>query len=91
MLKGSGISAGFTYLVDRATDDSYAETDVRLPDYFKLDGGLFWQGKNITITGNVFNVLDKYLYSGSYYSWLNAYDWQAEAPRNYRLSIAYKF
>jgi len=91
MLKGSGISAGFTYLVDRATDDSYAETDVRLPDYFKLDGGLFWQGKNITITGNVFNILDKYLYSGSYYSWLNAYDWQAEAPRNYRLSIAYKF
>ncbi len=89
-LKGTGVSAGFTYLAGRQTD-SWSESDVRLPNYFKLDGGMFWEGKQMKITANVFNVLDKYLYSGSYYSYLKAFYWQAEAPRNYRLSIAYKF
>ena len=62
-----------------------------LPDYFKLDAGLFWEKDNLRITANVFNVLDKYLYSGSYYAWLNAYYWQTDAPRNVRLSISYNF
>lgn len=94
-LKGAGISGGFTYLIDRATSNfSVANPDQNLPDYFKLDGGLFWENGNMKITGNVFNILDKYLYSGSYttaYYSTPVYYWQAEAPRNYRLSIAYKF
>ncbi|MES2275402.1 MAG: TonB-dependent receptor [Bacteroidota bacterium] len=89
-LKGTGISAGATYMAGRETD-TWSVGLQRLPTYFKLDCGLFWEGKQLKITGNVFNILDKYLYSGSYYSYLNAYYWQAEAPRNYRLSIAYKF
>jgi iron complex outermembrane receptor protein len=91
-LKGTGISAGFSYLGDRMT---YWETPpaggAEIPDYFKLDAGLFWEKKNVRVTGNVFNVLNKYLYSGSWYSWLNAYYWQSEAPRSLRLSVAYKF
>lgn len=91
-LKGTGISAGFTYLGDRYTYwELPANGGGQLPDYFKLDAGLFWEKDNVRITGNVFNVLDKYLYSGSYYSWLNAYYWQSEAPRSLRLSVAYKF
>ncbi|MCC8410474.1 TonB-dependent receptor [Mucilaginibacter sp. UR6-1] len=89
-LKGSGISAGFTGLLDRATD-TWSPSTVRLPDYFKIDAGLFWEGSKMRISGNVFNVANKYLYSGSYYSWLNAYYWQTEAPRNYRLSVSYRF
>jgi len=89
-LTGFGASAGFTWLLDRRTD-TWSDTDVRLPDYFKLDGGLFWQGSKMRITANVFNILDKYLYSGSYYSYLKAFYWQAEAPRNVRFSIAYNF
>jgi iron complex outermembrane receptor protein len=89
-LKGSGISAGFTHLAGRATD-TWSEGLEKLPNYFKLDGGLFYERAKFRITGNVFNILDKYLYTGSYYSWLNAYYYQAEAPRNYRLSVAYKF
>ena len=38
---------------------------------------------------NVFNVFNRYLYSGSPYG--NYYYYQAEAPRNFRLSIGYKF
>ena len=91
-LKGIGVSGGFTYLVDRAmTNWSRTNTASNLPDYFKLDGGLFWEKSKIRVTANVFNVLDKYLYSGGYYSYLNSYYWQTEAPRNYRVSISYKF
>ena len=99
-LKGLGISGGFTYLVDRATANfSPTNPEQNLPDYFKLDGGLFWANKKLKITGNVFNILDKYLYTGSYYTgyWnapdynQAAYSWQAEAPRNFRVSVAYKF
>jgi len=90
VLKGSGISAGFTYLADRATD-SWGVGLQKLPNYFKLDGGVFYERSKFKITANAFNILNKYLYSGSYYTWLKTYYWQAEAPRNYRLSIAYKF
>lgn len=89
-LKGVGANAGFTAYLKRATD-TWSDTDVRLPNYFKVDAGLFWEGSKMRIAANCFNVLNKYLYSGSYYSYLNAFYWQAEAPRNYRLSIAYKW
>lgn len=88
--KGLGASAGFTYLVGRNTD-TWSPGNERLPDYFKLDGGLSYERGNIKFAANVFNILNKYLYSGSNYAWLGAYYWQAEAPRNTRLSITYKF
>ncbi len=94
-LQGVGFSGGFTYMTDRATGSySAISPQQNLPDYFKLDGGLFWENGKIRIAGNVFNILDKYLYSGAYYSGYFAndvYSWQAEAPRNYRVSISYKF
>ncbi|SKB57229.1 TonB-dependent receptor [Dyadobacter psychrophilus] len=91
-LKGTGLSGGFTYLIDRATSNwSTTNNEQNLPNYFKLDGGVFWEKDKIRLTLNVFNVLDKYLYSGSYYDYLGAYYTQSEAPRNYRLGLAYKF
>ncbi|WP_215239741.1 TonB-dependent receptor [Dyadobacter helix] len=91
-LKGAGLSGGFTYMADRATSNwSDTQTQTNLPNYFKLDGGVFWEKDNIRINLNVFNVLDKYLYAGGYYDWLNAYYYQTETPRNYRLGISYKF
>ncbi|MDB5021172.1 MAG: TonB-dependent receptor [Pedobacter sp.] len=94
-LTGVGVSGGFSYLIDRATSNfSVSNREQNLPDYFKLDAGVFWENNKLKVTGNVFNVLDKYLYSGSYYTnyfSTPVYEWQAEAPRNYRLSIAYKF
>lgn len=90
VLRGAGVAAGFTYWADRQTD-TWSVGLQKLPDYFKLDGGLFWEGSKMRITANVFNILDKYLYSGSYYAALSAYYYQAEPPRNYRLSVSYKF
>ncbi|RZL49397.1 MAG: TonB-dependent receptor [Pedobacter sp.] len=100
VLRGTGISAGFTHLAGRAMGTFSGTNEERnLPNYFKLDGGLFWENKSLRITANAFNILDKYLYTGAYYTnyWnapnydLGVYSWQAEAPRNYRVSVAYKF
>lgn len=92
VLKGIGVNLGGTFLGDRQTYwDPSPNPAIKLPEYFKMDAGLSWEGGKFNITANVFNVLNQYLYSGSYYSWLNAYYWQAEAPRNFRLSVGYKF
>lgn len=91
-LKGTGISLGTTFLGDRNTFwDASPNPDQVLPNYFKMDAGIFWERGPVRVTANAFNVLNEYLYSGSYYSWLNAYYWQTEAPRNFRLGVNYKF
>ncbi|MEJ7644545.1 MAG: TonB-dependent receptor [Chryseolinea sp.] len=99
-LKGFGISAGYTSLLDRATYwEASPDPDKELKNYFKVDAGIYWQKDKIRVAANVFNVLDKYLYSGSYESWMTdakgdaapLYSYQTEAPRNVRLSVAYKF
>ncbi len=89
-LKGFGASIGGTFLDGRQTD-TWSPGVVKLPTYFKLDGGLSYETGKIKVTANVFNILDRYLYSGSYYEWLSAYYWQTEAPRNFRVGVTYKF
>ncbi|MXN91501.1 TonB-dependent siderophore receptor [Flavobacterium sp. Sd200] len=93
-LKGLGASAGFTFLGDRETD-TWSPGAERLPDYFKLDGGLSYERGKVKFTANMFNILNKYLYSGSSYGTnldgTSIYYWQSEPPRNVRLGITYKF
>lgn len=96
-LKGVGVNAGLTWLVDRVTSNFSKESpDQNVPDYFKLDGGIFWEKDKVKLTLNMFNILDEYLYSGGYYKAGDyfapaVYSWQAEAPRNLRFSVNYKF
>ncbi|MET3113297.1 iron complex outermembrane receptor protein [Pedobacter sp. CG_S7] len=93
-LKGAGLSAGFSLQADR---DSWTwggqNGTAALPDYFRLDGGAFWQAGKLKLTANINNILNKYLYDGGFQSYASPayYSWQVEAPRNYRLSMAYKF
>jgi iron complex outermembrane receptor protein len=89
-IKGFGASIGGTFLDGRQTD-TWSAGLQKLPSYFKLDGGLSYETGKVKVTANVFNILDKYLYSGSYYEWLSAYYWQTEAPRNFRIGVTYKF
>lgn len=88
-LKGFGVSLGGSFLAGRQTDTWSAGLE-KLPNYFRLDGGLSYETGKFKVTGNVFNILDKYLYSGSYYEWLNAYYWQTEQPINFRVGVTYK-
>lgn len=90
-LKGIGIAAGGTFLGQRSTWSWAGATPGQesLPDYFKIDGGIFWEKDRLRITCNVFNLADKFLYSGARYNtW---YYWQTEAGRNWRLGLTYKF
>ena len=90
-LEGFGVNAGFTYQVNRTTWSWGAAGEQNLPNYFKLDGGLTYDTDKFTITANVFNLLNKYLYSGAYYQYIGAYYWQAEAGRNLRLGVSFRF
>lgn len=92
VFKGFGASIGGTFLDGRETYwEQSPDPSQILPTYFKLDGGLSYEKDNFKITANMFNILNEYLYSGSYYSYLSAYNWQAEAPRNVRISLNYRF
>ncbi len=98
-LKGLGFTGGFTSLIGRYT--GWTTTGASLPDYFKLDGGISYAKNKYRVVLNVFNILDEYLYSGSYQelptipgdygSSAAAYYYQTEPPRNLRLSISYSF
>jgi iron complex outermembrane receptor protein len=93
-LKGIGVSGGFTWLGERATYwDKAPDPSKEIADYLKIDGGLFWEGEKMRITANVFNIANEYLYSGSYAPYWSAsvYSWQTDAPRNFRLSVNYRF
>lgn len=88
--KGFGASIGGTYLAGRLTDN-WGTGLEKLPNYFKLDGGLSYDTKKFKITANVFNILNEYLYSGSYATFLKSYYWQTEQPINFRVGVTYKF
>lgn len=93
VLKGFGASLGYTFLKDRTTwtwGDANSKIQP-LADYKKWDAGLFWSNKAVDIRLNVYNLTNEYLYSGSYYGYGGYYYYQAEAPRNWKLSVAYKF
>ncbi len=90
ILEGFGLSFGGSYLADRTswTWDSTGATK-QMNDYLKFDTGASWENSKIRVNLNIFNVFNRYLYSGANYG--TYYYYQAEAPRNWRFSIAYKF
>jgi len=89
---GLGLALGVQYAGDRTNwYGAYSNTSPTMPDYTRFDGAISYQHDKFGISLNVNNFLDKYLYSGAYYSWSKYYYWQTEAPRNFRLAINYKF
>jgi iron complex outermembrane receptor protein len=91
LLNGLGLSLGYQYQVKRAPWYISPDNTNALPDYFRLDGGVSYQIKKVHINLIVNNILDKYLYSGGYYSYTDMYYWQAEAGTNARVTVSYKF
>ncbi|MDR2237444.1 MAG: TonB-dependent siderophore receptor [Chryseobacterium sp.] len=98
VLEGFGLSFGGSYLADRSSWNWGSSTTLNMNDYVKFDAGLSWENTKFRVNFNVFNIFDRYLYSGSSIDFLQAngtyrggYYYQAEAPRNFRLSIGYKF
>ena len=90
-LNGVGFSLGYQYQVKRAPWYISPDNSGMLPDYFRLDGGVSYQKNKVSVNLVVNNILNKYLYSGGYYSYSDMYYWQAEAGTNARITVAYKF
>jgi iron complex outermembrane receptor protein len=91
LMNGLGLSLGYQYQIGRAPWYISPDNTTALPDYFRLDGGVSYQIKKVYINLIVNNILNKYLYSGGYYSYTNMYYWQAEAGTNARVTVSYKF
>jgi len=65
--------------------------DATMPDYTRFDGAVSYQFGKFGVALNVNNVFNASLLSGAYYSFSDFYYWQAEAMRNARLGINYRF
>lgn len=90
-LNGVGFSLGYQYQVKRVPWFISTDNTTMLPDYFRLDGGISYQKNKVSVNLVVNNILNKYLYSGGYYTYSDMYYWQAEAGTNARVTVAYKF
>jgi iron complex outermembrane recepter protein len=86
-LKGFGVSLGYQYQIDRSSWAWGADNQTDLPDYVRLDGGLFWKKDKFRVQLNVNNLLNEYLYSGANYG--TYLYWQSEPGINGRLTVAY--
>jgi len=89
-LTGLRLSLGYQYQAGRSSWFVFDNSENALPDYFRLDGGVGYQTGKLSINLLFNNLLDKYLYSGAP-NYDGTFYWQAEAPRNYRVSVGYRF
>ncbi|MEM8889187.1 MAG: TonB-dependent receptor, partial [Bacteroidota bacterium] len=88
-LSGFGASLGYQYQIDRSTWSWGADNQTDLPNYFRLDGGLFWQTNKFRVQLNVNNILNEYLLSGANFS--SFLYWQSEPGTNARVAVTYNF
>ncbi|WP_261510410.1 TonB-dependent siderophore receptor [Chryseobacterium paludis] len=90
-LKGFGLSAGYQYQGGRQSwFGTSAALDQSLEDYFDTNFGISYAAKKFDVNLLLNNALNRKLYSG-YRSDDGSYAWIYNAPRNWRLSIGYKF
>lgn len=99
-MKGFGISAGYQYQGGRTAwfaSQAKAFSD-KLPDYVDTNLGISYSAKKFDINLLLNNVLNKKNYGGYTFDgdWMNpgaspVYAYMYSAPRNWRLSIGYKF
>lgn len=90
-LKGFGISAGYQYQGGRQSwFGTTAKYDQSLEDYFDTNFGISYVAKKFGVNLLLNNALNRKLYSG-FRSDDGSYAWIYNAPRNWRLSIGYKF
>jgi iron complex outermembrane receptor protein len=91
--KRLGFSLGVSHAAGRSA--WYAEydktIDTNMPAYTRFDAAVSYQFDKFGIVLNVNNLFNADIVSGAYYSRSKFYYWQAEALRNSRLSIHYKF
>ncbi|MEM6813025.1 MAG: TonB-dependent receptor [Bacteroidota bacterium] len=88
-LGGLEVSLGYQYQIKRLSWIWGGGVDPKLPDYFRMDGGISWSNKKSRVSLNVNNILNRYLFSGGAYS--SSVYWQSEPKLNGRISVGYLF
>jgi iron complex outermembrane receptor protein len=83
------VSLGYQYQGQRA--ERYATaTQHKIPDFFRVDGGLGWKYKKFRVNMLVNNLLNKTLVVTPWYR-NGLYYWVAQPGINGRLSLGYSF
>ncbi|MGV3560441.1 TonB-dependent siderophore receptor [Larkinella arboricola] len=91
-LQGLGVSLGYQWELDRfGWFSDVTSKEPTLPNVFRADGSVSWSNSRMSVALNVNNIFDVASYAGAYYAWSKAYYWQYDPPRNFRLSIGYRF
>ncbi|GAA4457432.1 TonB-dependent siderophore receptor [Nibrella saemangeumensis] len=91
-LQGLGVSLGYQWQLERfGWFVDPVSNQSNLPNYLRADGAVSWQNNRVSLALNVNNMLNAYLFSGAPYPYAGYYYWQTEAPRNFRLSLGYRF
>lgn len=89
-LEGFNVSVGQSSQIDRSSWGAVKEDGKSaLPDYFRFDAAAGWHKGNLSVALNVYNLANRYLYSGSLSGGI--YYWQSEPKRNFKLGISYNF
>ncbi len=99
LLKGFGISAGYQYQGGRVSWYGTNSGNQSLPDYFDTNFGITYRARKFDVNLMLNNAFNRKLFSGYYDPGYNTpndtsddkYVWIYNAPRNWRLSIGYKF
>lgn len=93
VLSGLKFSGGYTYQAGRSSWYVFDNSENALPDYIRFDGAVSYTMGRYLINFNVNNLTNRYLYSGAPYNYASPayYYWQAEAKRNCRVTVAYRF
>lgn len=88
-LRGLGLSMGYQYQAGRSGRYATA-VPYSIPNFFRVDGGLRWANKKVTVNAIVNNLLNKNLVGTP---WLRngLHYWVPQAPANLRVSVVYNF
>ncbi len=90
LFKGIGFGFGMQYSGDKYSWYSYASSDrLLLPSYTVLDGAVYYKpiNSNLQMILKMNNITDKTYWSGA----LNPFRLAPGAPRNFLLTVTYKF
>jgi iron complex outermembrane recepter protein len=84
-MKGFGLGIGGNYASDNATLNNTLTGVFILPAYTLINGSIFYNGEKVRVAFNLNNIGNKEYYGGGW-STVNP-----QKPRNFAMSVAYKF
>ncbi len=84
-IKGFGLGVGGNYASDNATLNNTLTGVFILPGYTLINGSIFYNGEKVRVAFNLNNIGNKDYYGGGW-STVNP-----QKPRNFAMSVAYKF